>query len=119
MIEWSFNFGYQFADMMAFLLLSALGLIIILGVLKIINLAHGEMIMIGAYVTSALHSSGIPLLLCFVASFISLFLVGMIFERLRPGRNVGSEPYREPRHADRPWAVDDTGSTSGLVHQHR
>jgi branched-subunit amino acid ABC-type transport system permease component len=82
MIEWSFNFGYQFADMMAFLLLSALGLIIILGVLKIINLAHGEMIMIGAYVTSALHSSGIPLLVCFVASFISLFLIGMIFERL-------------------------------------
>jgi branched-chain amino acid transport system permease protein len=68
--------------MMAFLLLSALGLIIILGVLKIINLAHGEMIMLGAYVTSILYRSGIPLIFCSVASFVSLFIVGLIFEAL-------------------------------------
>jgi branched-subunit amino acid ABC-type transport system permease component len=81
-LGWAFNFAYQFADMMAFLLLSALGLIIILGVLNVINLAHGEMIMIGAYVTSALYRSGVPLPLCFLASFATLFLVGLAFERL-------------------------------------
>jgi urea transport system permease protein len=81
-IESAFNFGYQFADMMAFLLLSALGLIIILGVLNIVNLAHGEMIMIGAYVTSVLYRAGVPLVLCFAASFLALFLLGILFERL-------------------------------------
>jgi urea transport system permease protein len=78
----AFNFAYQFADMMAFLLLSALGLIIILGVLNIINLAHGEMIMIGAYVTSAVYRSGAPLPICFLASFVASFGLGLVFERL-------------------------------------
>ena len=40
---------YQYVDNMAFLLLAALGLIIILGVVNVINLAHGELIMLGAY----------------------------------------------------------------------
>ena len=43
---------YQYADTMAFLLLAALGLMIILGVVNVINLAHGELIMMGAYITT-------------------------------------------------------------------
>ena len=43
---------YQYADNMAFLLLAALGLMIILGVINVINLAHGELIMMGAYITT-------------------------------------------------------------------
>jgi len=81
-ISSAFNFAYQFADMMAFLLLSALGLIIILGVLNVVNLAHGEMIMIGAYVTSVLYRAGVPLPICFLASFLALFLLGLLFEIL-------------------------------------
>jgi branched-chain amino acid transport system permease protein len=81
-VSLAFNFAYQFADMMAFLLLSAVGLIIILGVLNVINLAHGEMIMIGAYVTSALYKVGAPLPICFLVSFVALFGLGIVFERL-------------------------------------
>jgi branched-subunit amino acid ABC-type transport system permease component len=40
---------YQFCTNAAFLLLCALGLIIILGMMNIINLAHGELMMMGAY----------------------------------------------------------------------
>ena len=43
---------YQFATNGAFLLLSALGLIVILGMMNIINLAHGELMMMGAYTAS-------------------------------------------------------------------
>ena len=44
---------YQFGTNGAFLLLSALGLIVILGMMNIINLAHGELMMMGAYTATA------------------------------------------------------------------
>ncbi|SVE06156.1 uncharacterized protein METZ01_LOCUS459010, partial [marine metagenome] len=43
---------YQYADTVSFLILSAIGLIIIFGMMGVINLAHGEMMMVGAYTTS-------------------------------------------------------------------
>ena len=39
---------YQFGTNAVFLLLSAIGLIVILGMMNIINLAHGEFMMMGA-----------------------------------------------------------------------
>ena len=82
MVELAGNLAYQFADNMAFLLLSALGLIIILGVLNIINLAHGELIMIGAYVTSIAYYAGLPLYVCFVLSIAAVSLFGLFLERV-------------------------------------
>ena len=75
------NLAYQYADNVAFLLLAALGLIIILGVLDIINLAHGEMIMMGAYVTSIGNHQGLPLWLCFLLSTLAVGLFGFLIER--------------------------------------
>jgi len=46
-----FNLFYQFGDALSFLLLAAIGLAVIFGMMKIINLAHGEFITIGAYGT--------------------------------------------------------------------
>jgi len=46
-----FNTFYQFGDALSFLLLAAIGLAVIFGMMKIINLAHGEFITIGAYGT--------------------------------------------------------------------
>lgn len=82
MVELAGNLAYQFADNMAFLLLSALGLIIILGVLNIINLAHGELIMIGAYVTSIAYYAGLPLYVCFMLSIAAVSLFGLFLERV-------------------------------------
>ncbi len=76
------NILYQYADNMAFLLLAALGLIIILGVLDIINLAHGEMIMMGAYVTTIAYQQGLPLPACIVISAVAIGLFGWAIERL-------------------------------------
>jgi urea transport system permease protein len=42
---------YQFGDSFAYLVLAALGLAVIFGMMGVINLAHGEFIMCGAYVT--------------------------------------------------------------------
>jgi len=74
---------YQYADNVAFLLLAALGLMIILGVIDVINLAHGELIMMGAYITTiAYHRVHLPLPVCMVLSVIGVGLFGMLLERL-------------------------------------
>ena len=52
---------FQFADSFAFLVLCATGLAIVFGMMGIINLAHGEFIMIGAYITAFTVHAGLPL----------------------------------------------------------
>ena len=51
---------YQLGTNGAFLLLSALGLIVILGMMNIINLAHGELMMLGAYTATITVQRGVP-----------------------------------------------------------
>ena len=51
---------YQYADTIGVLALSAIGLIIIFGMMGVINMAHGEMMMIGAYITSFAYFAGVP-----------------------------------------------------------
>ncbi|MHB1872628.1 MAG: ABC transporter permease subunit [Steroidobacteraceae bacterium] len=73
---------YQFGTNAAFLLLSALGLIVILGMMNIINLAHGEFMMLGAYAASAAVHRGVPLPLAIVIAAVAVGLFGMVLERL-------------------------------------
>jgi urea transport system permease protein len=63
-------------------LIAALGLTIIYGAAGVINMAHGELIMLGAYSSYMLqHYFGVPYLLCIPASFVIVGLVGLILER--------------------------------------
>ncbi len=63
-------------------LVAALGLTIIYGTIGVINMAHGEFIMLGAYTTYALQSwLGVPFLLCIPAAFVVVALVGLVLER--------------------------------------
>jgi urea transport system permease protein len=73
------------------LLLAALGLAVIYGLMGVINMAHGELIMIGAYatyVTQALFRQYAPAwfdwypLLALPVSFVTSALVGIAMERL-------------------------------------
>jgi urea transport system permease protein len=64
------------------LLLAALGLSIIYGTIGVINLAHGEFIMLGAYAAWALKTyAGISLLPGLVLIFLGLGLFGWLVER--------------------------------------
>lgn len=75
-----FSFLYQCGDAFAFLVLSASGLAVIFGMMGVINLAHGEFIMCGAYVsTSAVHA-GLPLPLAILAGAVAAAIAGMIVE---------------------------------------
>ncbi|HCH99993.1 MAG TPA: urea ABC transporter permease subunit UrtB [Alphaproteobacteria bacterium] len=68
------------------LLLSAIGLAITFGVMRVINMAHGEFIMIGAYTTFVVQSQlpgmpGVALLLSIPLAFGLAFTAGVILER--------------------------------------
>jgi urea ABC transporter permease protein UrtB len=77
-----FSAFYQFADVFAFLVLSAAGLAIIFGMMGVINMAHGEFIMCGVYVTAATYHAGLPLLAAQVCGTLVPALIGMVVEVL-------------------------------------
>ncbi len=68
------------------LVLAAIGLAITFGVIGVINMAHGELIMLGAYTTYVIqqllpNSIGIALILSIPAAFIVSGVTGIIIER--------------------------------------
>ena len=72
------------------LLLAATGLAIVFGLMGVINLAHGEFMMLGAYVTFVVQNMFRPLggtafelyyIVALVASFVVTALVGVLLER--------------------------------------
>ena len=68
-------------------LIAALGLTIIYGTMGVINMAHGEFIMVGAYTTFVFQSLlGFPFLLCLPISFLVVAALGLAIERglIRP-----------------------------------
>lgn len=77
-----FVFLYQFADAFAFLVLAACGLAVIFGMMGVINLAHGEFIMCGAYVTVMASRAGLPLPLAILAGAVVAGIIGMVIERI-------------------------------------
>ena len=82
---------YQFATNAAFLLLIALGLIVILGMMNIINLAHGELMMLGAYTASGAVMWGVPFPVAVILSFFTVALFGAVLERTIVHRFYGRE----------------------------
>ena len=69
------------------LLLAAIGLAITFGVMKVINMAHGELIMIGAYTTYTIQQimPGLieySIIIAIPAAFIVSGIVGILIERL-------------------------------------
>jgi len=60
----------------------ALGLALIFGVMRVINIAHGPLLMLGAYATFFLHSQlGMNPFLTVPLSMAALFVVGMVLQR--------------------------------------
>jgi urea transport system permease protein len=91
-LEWGEHAGVVFTGISlgSILLLAALGLAITYGLMGVINMAHGELMMIGAYATFVIQNlfrQYLPdlfdwyLLLAVPASFLAAALMGAILER--------------------------------------
>lgn len=62
--------------------IAAVGLTIIYGTMGVINMAHGEFIMLGAYTTYVFQTFlGVPFLLCIPIAFTFLAVIGLVIER--------------------------------------
>lgn len=92
-LQWGEKLGVMFTGISlgSILLLAALGLAVTYGLMGVINMAHGELIMIGAYATylvQGLYRSYFPeffnyyLLLAVPVAFLAAAAVGAIIERL-------------------------------------
>ena len=86
--------------------LMAVGLTLIFGALRILNLAHGALMMIGAYVSWLVVSwLGLPAFLGLPVSFAVMMLVGFALYRLMIGPMIG-----KPN-----WETNAFIATSGLA----
>jgi branched-subunit amino acid ABC-type transport system permease component len=74
--------GYLVIYAIALLVLISLGLAVIFGMMKVINLAHGEFMMLGAYVCVFAANAGAPLWAAFAASAAVVGAFGVLVERL-------------------------------------
>jgi urea transport system permease protein len=74
------GFAYQFADTFAFLILASIGLAVIFGMMGVINLAHGEFIMCGAYVTVLSARAGLPMPLAMLLGAAVAGVIGILIE---------------------------------------
>ncbi|GGM61970.1 branched-chain amino acid transport system permease protein [Halarchaeum rubridurum] len=75
------NLVFQFADNFAFVVLAAVGLAVIFGMMGVINLGHGEFIMIGAYGTTLSANAGAPLPVAMAVGVLVTAVMGFVLER--------------------------------------
>ena len=69
--------------MIAFLVLTSAGLAVVFGMMRVINLAHGELVMIGGYTTIACAKAGMNIYLAMlVVSPLVVGVIGLVVERL-------------------------------------
>ena len=75
--------GLEIVYMIAFLALTSAGLAVVFGMMRVINLAHGELVMIGGYTTIACAKAGVNIYLAMlVISPLVVGLIGLLIERL-------------------------------------
>ncbi|MCX9150170.1 ABC transporter permease subunit [Pseudomonas sp. TB1-B1] len=83
-MDWAAIFSLQIVSAIATLVLLSIGLAVVFGMMKIINLAHGEFMMLGGYVAVlATHNLHVPIWISIlVLAPLSVGLFGMLVERL-------------------------------------
>ena len=72
-----------------FFALFAVGLVLIFGVMGVVNFAHGELVMVGAFTIWVLHAqAGLPYIPAIAVAVVLVTLIGLLMERLlfRPTR---------------------------------
>jgi urea transport system permease protein len=74
--------GLDALSFMLALLLVAMGLIIIFGLMNVINMAHGEFFLLGAYTVVLVQSLGGGFWLALLAAPLVLALIGLVLEEL-------------------------------------
>ncbi len=78
----AFNAGFSLLTTVSVLLLVSLGLAVVFGLRRVINLAHGELIMFGAFATLTATRAGIGLWVSMLIAVVVTAAFGLVVERL-------------------------------------
>lgn len=76
------SYVFSFTFSVSQLLLVSLGLAVIFGMRGVINLAHGEFVMLGAYATLSLSRADVPLLVAMPLAAAIVGVFGLVVERV-------------------------------------
>ena len=76
------NYLFQIGFSISIFILISLGLAVIFGMMRVINLAQGEFLMLGAYFCTLCTQSGISLWISIILAAIAVGVFGIIVERL-------------------------------------
>jgi len=66
--------------------LLALGLFVTYGLFRVVNMAHGDMVMLGAYMTSSFQTAGMGFLMAVCLATVTVALAALVMERICVGR---------------------------------
>jgi branched-chain amino acid transport system permease protein len=69
--------------------LYATGLSVIFGIMRLVNLAHGDLIVLGAFLILAASSVGVPLVVAFAVVVPLMFAVGYALQSVLLNRTIG------------------------------
>ena len=98
----------------SFVALMAVGLVLIFGVMRVINFAHGEFYMAGAYVVFWLYAQHeLPFFAAVVAAMVIVGVIGLIMEQLLFKAHAG-QPARRAHHV-RGRALHPPGAGRGYL----
>jgi branched-chain amino acid transport system permease protein len=75
------SIAFQAFQVFGVFLVVSLGLSIIYGVLGVMNLAHGELMAIGAYMVAMAVNAGLPLVVGMVLATVLVALLGLVLDR--------------------------------------
>ena len=75
-------FAFQIGFSFAIFVLISLGLAVIFGMMRVINLAQGEFLMLGAYVSTITANAGVNIWLSMVLATFAVGLFGVVVERI-------------------------------------
>jgi len=81
-MESALNATFDVLSFGAVIVLVVLGLGIVAGMMGIFNFAHGEFVLLGAYTTYLVYSSGLPVWLGMLAAPLVVAAIGFVLERL-------------------------------------
>lgn len=76
------NLAVSLLTTVSILVIISIGLAVVFGMMGIINLAHGEFLMLGAFFTLSGHRAGLNIWIAMVVAAIGVGLVGLVVERL-------------------------------------
>jgi branched-subunit amino acid ABC-type transport system permease component len=76
------NLAVSLLTTVSILIIISIGLAVIFGMMGVINLAHGEFLMLGAFFTLSGHRAGLNIWLAMVVAALGVGLVGLFVERV-------------------------------------